>query len=256
MSAPPLRCRALDVAIGGKQICRDLNLDVAPGQGWAILGLNGAGKTTLLHVLGGLRRPSGGSLEVAGRPIQEWSGKALARTRGLLAQDTSDPVPLTVLEAALAGRYPHQSGWARDTAQDLALAREALARVGLYDLQGRDCATLSGGERRRVAAAALLVQQPLLYLLDEPTNHLDPHHQIALLDLLAQERRRGATVLMTLHDPNLAARFASHVLLLYGAGESSHGPTAAVLTEANLSRLYSHPMRMGSVEGARCFLPA
>jgi iron complex transport system ATP-binding protein len=73
---------------------------------------------------------------------------------------------------------------------------------------------------------------------------------------LAQERRRGATVLMTLHDPNLAARFASHVLLLHGAGESSHGPTAAVLTEANLSRLYGHPMRMGSVEGARCFLPA
>lgn len=256
MSAPPLRCRDLEVAIGGKPICRALDLEVAAGECWTILGLNGSGKTTLLHVLAGLRRPAAGTVEVAGRPVRDWPGKALARTRGLLAQDTSDPFPLTVLEAALAGRYPHQSGWARDSAQDLAAAREALARVGLLDLQGRDCATLSGGERRRAAAAALLAQQPALYFLDEPTNHLDPHHQIALLDLLAQERHRGAAVVMTLHDPNLAARYAGHVLLLFGDGECARGPADSMLTESNLSRLYGHPMRMGEIGGGRCFLPA
>ncbi|MCK7500092.1 MAG: ABC transporter ATP-binding protein [Comamonadaceae bacterium] len=122
-----------------------------------------------------------------------------------------DAFPLTVLEAALVGRYPHTPGWGWESAADLRLARQALRRADLDGIEQRDCATLSGGERRRLALAALLTQQPELYLLDEPTHHLDPHHQITLLDLLAAECRDGKAALMTLHDPNLAARYCSHV---------------------------------------------
>jgi iron complex transport system ATP-binding protein len=172
-----------------------------------------------------------------------------------MPQDTVDAFPLTVLEAALAGRYPHQSGWGRDGPEDLRRARDALARVGLADLAQRDCATLSGGERRGVAMAALLAQQPRLYLLDEPTHHLDPHHQIALLDLLAEECRSGKAALMSLHDPNLAARYCSHTLMLFGDGAFCLGQSEHMLTAEALGSLYRHPMRCIESGAGRCFLP-
>jgi iron complex transport system ATP-binding protein len=259
MSGPILEIRGLQVAIAGKTVCRGLDLAVRGGESWAILGRNGVGKTTLLLTLAGLRAAGGGDIRVQARPLDAWRGRELARVRGLMPQDTVDAFPYTALEAVLAGRYPHQStvmgGWGLDAAADVDLARQSLRRVGMAGFDERDCATLSGGERRRVALAALLVQQPALYLLDEPTHHLDPHHQIALLDQLAAECRGGKAALMTLHDPNLAARYCSHALLLFGEGETQAGARAELLTPATLSRLYRHPMGMIEAGARRCFLP-
>lgn len=254
MSAILLSARGLRVEVGGKRVCDALDLELRPGESWAVLGLNGAGKTTLLLTLAGLRPPTAGEIFVCERPLSSWPLRNLARVRGLLPQDTVDAFPLTVLEAALAGRYPYQSGWGRDDPEDLRLARHALQRVGLADLAQRDCATLSGGERRGVALATLLAQQPDLYLLDEPTHHLDPHHQVALLDLLAAECGAGKAALMSLHDPNLAARYCSHVLMLFGEGRAEQGRRADMLTPEVLSSLYRHPMRCIEDGAGRCFL--
>lgn len=249
-----LSARQLDVVIGGKRVVRALDIDVAAGQCWAMLGLNGIGKTTLLCTLAGLRAPQAGNIDLRGRPLAAWPARELARERGVMPQDSLDPFPLTALEAALAGRYPHANGLGWDTPADIELATAALTEVGLAGFCERDCTSLSGGERRRVALATLLTQAPSLYFLDEPTNHLDPHHQVMLLDRLALRTVAGATIVMALHDPNLAARYCSHVLLLMGDGAWRAGAAEQVLTAASLSGLYGHPMREHTLGGRRVFV--
>jgi iron complex transport system ATP-binding protein len=236
-----LRTRHLDVAIGKTLVCRDLNLDIEAGQRWAILGRNGSGKTTLLLTLAGLRRATAGSIELKGRCIRRTQRRRIAQQLGLLPQDNQDSLPATVLETALIGRHPHLTPWLRESETDRSLARAALAAVDLTGLENREISTLSGGERRRLALATLLTQDPELLLLDEPVNHLDLHHQVRVLELLVeQSEQRRKTLLMVLHDPNLAARFAGHCLLLFGAGRTCHGPCHELLQQSQLETLYGH----------------
>lgn len=252
-----LRAVSLDIAVAGQRLLQQLNLTVSCGQCWALLGANGAGKTTLLHTLAGLRLAQGGSLWLQGAPLARLPRRTIAQRLGLLPQDSNDGFPATVLETALIGRHPYLGRWQNESARDLALARQALAQVGLAGHEGRLCHTLSGGERRRLALATLLTQAPRLLLLDEPTNHLDLHHQIAALRHL-----RGLTdsgehgVLMALHDVNLAARYCDHALLLFGDGQWQAGPAATLLTTDTLSQLYRHPIaEVGGPDGQRAFLP-
>ncbi len=182
----------VSLRIGTVDVCHALDVTFNPGECWAILGRNGTGKTTLLHTLAGLRATDNGSILLDGAAIEQLPRRRIAQHVGLLPQDSHDPFPATVLETALLGRHPHLSPWAWESAEDRALARAALAQVGLVDWDARTLATLSGGERRRVALATLLTQDPDILLLDEPTNHLDLHHQVALLDLLARQARERA----------------------------------------------------------------
>jgi iron complex transport system ATP-binding protein len=160
------------------------------------------------------------------------------------------------MESVLIGRHPHLSFWQWETANDARIARDALAAVDLADFATRRTDTLSGGERRRVAIAALLAQQPGIFLLDEPTNHLDPHHQLAVLSLFRQLADKGSTVIATLHDPTLAARFANRALLLFGDGRWTAGPTDATLSAETLSALYLTPIVEIRHDGRRIFMPA
>lgn len=246
----------LDVVIGDRLVCRDLNLAVAPGSRWAMLGINGVGKTTLLSTLAGLREPQAGRVRVDGNALAQLAPRERARRLGLMAQEDSfhlsDP-ETTALEVALLGRLPHLDWWRGENAHDIALARTALAAVGLADLAERRAARMSGGERRRLALAALLAQEVPLCLLDEPTSHLDMHQQIALLDLLIGWN--GRTLVMTLHDVNLAARYCTHVLLLFGDGAWCAGPVDAMLTAETLTRLYRHPVIAVATPDGTAYLP-
>ncbi|VAX03867.1 hypothetical protein MNBD_GAMMA20-453 [hydrothermal vent metagenome] len=243
MSTPLLTACSLTVEIGGKQVCNDLNFDIHAGQCWALLGINGVGKTTLLHTLAGLRAPTAGQVLLNGQAIDTLPRRQGARQLGLLLQEEGDAFPGTVLETALSGRHPHLGRWQWESVADITLAKRALAQVGLAGLEPRQINTLSGGERRRLSLATLLTQDPQLFLLDEPTNHLDPHQQITLLELLiAQVYGEARGLLMILHDVNLASRFCDHALLLFGNGESLHGPLSKVLTAKNIEHLYSHPV--------------
>lgn len=246
----------LGVRIGGVEVCRDLTLEFAPDQCWAVLGRNGSGKTTLLHTLAGIRMPQHGTVQLDDASIQAQPRRHIAQHLGLLPQDSRDPFPATVLETALLGRHPHSSPWGWETAEDIRLAQQSLHQIGLDGWDERDVATLSGGERRRLALATLLTQAPDILLLDEPTNHLDLHHQIALLNLLAQQaREQHKTVIMVLHDVNLAARYADHCILLYGNGEVCAGVCADILQTSVLERLYRQPLRQVS-ESPPAWLPA
>jgi iron complex transport system ATP-binding protein len=239
----------LGVRIGAVDVCRGLTLEFAPAQCWAILGRNGSGKTTLLHTLAGLRAPQHGEVRLDGTPIQAQARRRVAQRLGLLPQDSHDPFPATVLETALLGRHPHSSPWGWESAEDLRIARQALHNVGLPDWDDRDVATLSGGERRRLALATLLAQDADILLLDEPTNHLDLHHQIELTALLARlARERGKTVIMVLHDVNLAARCADHALLLQGEGQTMAGSCARILQTTQLEHLYRQRLHQVSAD--------
>jgi iron complex transport system ATP-binding protein len=233
---------ALDVAIAGRTLCRDLNLRIEPGQCWGILGRNGAGKTTLLHTLAGLRTAERGQIRLKGNDIAQLSRQHIAQSLGLVPQDSHDAFPCTVLETALIGRHPHLGQWAAESPDDFRRAQSALQTVGLRGLETRRIDTLSGGERRRLALATILVQEPDLFLLDEPTNHLDLHHQITLLthfwNLVKSEQR---AVLMSLHDVNLALRFCDHLILLFDNGATIAGPGRECVSKQLLEELYGHP---------------
>ncbi|HEB59840.1 MAG TPA: ABC transporter ATP-binding protein [Gammaproteobacteria bacterium] len=245
----------LAVRIGGVQVCRALDLDLAPGTCWALMGQNGSGKTTLLHTLAGLRPATAGEIHLDGRALPQWRRPDLARRLGLLTQDFQDPFPATVLDTALLGRHPWLSLWQWEGPADLARARAALKTVGLAEFEQRNIATLSGGERRRLGIATLLTQDPAVLLLDEPANHLDLRHRQQILATLAQlAHAQQRTVMMSLHDPALAWRFCDHALLLMGDGEVVAGETREVLNADNLTRLYDYPVACAQVGDERVFV--
>ena len=257
MSATPpplLEAEALGVTVAGREICRDVSVRLQPGERLVVLGANGAGKTTLLHTLAGLREARRGEVRVRDRALAQWSEAELARVRGVLPQRQPDWFSATVMETALVGRHPHLGRWAWESAEAARIATEALARLGLGHMAGRNILSLSGGERQRLAIASLLAQQPALYLLDEPLSHLDLHYQVAVLEHFSALARDGAGVVMVLHDLNLAARFADQVVLLDGRGGVVAGLAEAVLQADVLSDAFGHPLRRHVIDGHVTFL--
>lgn len=254
--APLLECKGLDITIESRILVRGLDLKVCAGSLLAILGPNGAGKSLSLHTFAGLRRHDTGTLMISGRPIAAWPRRALAQELALLPQNVEDPFPANVLETVLLGRHPHIARWQWESARDLAIAADALQEVGLSGYEERDVFTLSGGERRRAALAAVLAQTPRLFLLDEPTNQLDPNHQLEALQLLRRRVDGGGAVIATLHDPNLAARFADYALLLGKNGDWRCGPAQEILTAEHLSELYDVRFEAANFSGRRVFFQA
>ncbi len=259
---PLLEADGLALQVGERWLCCEFSLSLAAGECLALLGPNGAGKTTLLHTLAGLRAPSVGQVRLGGLPYVAWAARDAARFRGLLAQQQPDHFAASVLETVLVGRHPHLGRWGWESEADVATARRALADVGLAGFEARDVLTLSGGERQRVAIATLLAQAPRLFLLDEPLNHLDLHYQIATLELFRAIVRgsgapaaAGCGVVMVLHDINLAARYADHVILLDGRGGVQAGDRDTVLRADLLSEAFGHPLRRFDVDGRPTFIP-
>ncbi len=235
-------CRNLRVSVAGRLLVDELALQVSGGELLAILGQNGSGKSLTMHTLAGLRDRDMGEVSVNGNDVAATRRQEIARHLALLPQHVDDIFPATVLDTAMIGRHPHIGRLSWESEHDYAAATMALASVGLQGLANRDVLTLSGGERRRLAIAQVLTQQPDVYLLDEPTNHLDPQHQLDALQLFRDMADEGAIVIASLHDVNLAVRYADRCLLLYGDGRWDLGATGDILDAERLSALYSTPM--------------
>jgi iron complex transport system ATP-binding protein len=251
----PLAAKNLAIRVGTRELVSNLTVHFAAGEFVAVLGRNGCGKTLTLHTLAGLREPASGVVLIDGLPLDQHGKRNVARRLGLLAQDLEDGFVTTATETVLIGRHPHLAFWQWETAEDARLAQSALAAVDLADFSARRTDTMSGGEQRRLAIAALLAQAPGVYLLDEPTNHLDPHHQLAVLTLFRELAQAGSTVIATLHDPTLAARFADRALLLFGDGGWNAGPAAEAIAAESLSALYLTPMMEVRQDDRRIFVP-
>lgn len=241
-AAPLLEARGLRVDAGRRTLIDALDLALEPHSFVAVLGRNGAGKTLLLHTLAGLRPPAAGHLWLGGASLSGLSRREIARRLALLPQDSEAGQAATVAETVMLGRYAHAPLWGAHADGDRAAVEAALMAADLAGFADRDTTTLSGGELRRTAIACVLAQCAPLMLLDEPTNHLDPHHGLTLLGAFAARVADGAAVVATLHDPTLAARFATHALLLHGDGRTLYGPCDAVLDAAALTALYGTSM--------------
>jgi iron complex transport system ATP-binding protein len=252
-----LDLRELALRVGARTLLRPLTLQVRTGELWCVLGPNGSGKTTLLHTLAGLRAPASGVVSCFGVDVARATPEQLARQRGLLTQAVHDSFSASALDVVLLGRHPHHDRWSfGDSDDDRRVAHDALAAVDAAPLAARDVTTLSGGERQRVAVAALLAQQVPLMLLDEPTAHLDLKHQIGLLEHLRTWARHGAhAAVIALHDLNLAARFATHALLLAPDGQARAGALDGVMTDDALAAAFDHPLRRQRVDSRWIYLP-
>ncbi|MDV8002792.1 ABC transporter ATP-binding protein [Rhodococcus sp. IEGM 1408] len=240
-----LEAAALTLGYRDRTVIDGLDLRVPPGRITAIVGANACGKSTLLRSMSRLLRPRGGQVLVDGRQVHQIPAKELARTLGLLPQSPIAPEGITVSDLVGRGRNPHQgmlSRWSRDDDEAVASALQA---TGTLELADRAVDELSGGQRQRVWIAMALAQHTDLLLLDEPTTFLDVAHQVEVLDLLVDlNADRGTTIVMVLHDLNLAARYADHLVALADGRVHSAGTPEQVLTPETVRAVFGIDSRV------------
>ena len=225
-------------------VLQNLSLEIPAGSVTAILGPNGGGKTTLLHVLLGLLAPQAGSLRIAGRAPASYTRRELSRVIGLVPQNEHIPFDFSVLDYVLLGRAPYLGTLDQPGDEDLRRAQAALETAGVGVLRERPVTALSGGERQLILIARALAQSPRILLLDEPTSHLDLANRRAVHDVLRRLADQDVTVILSTHDPNLAASMADHVVLLRRGVVLAAGSVENVLTAEWLSTTYGIPVQV------------
>ncbi|MFG2430586.1 ABC transporter ATP-binding protein [Streptomyces sp. NPDC048590] len=232
-----LTARGLAVGYGGTSVIDGLDVDIPTGLVTTIIGPNGCGKSTLLRTLTRLLRPTAGSVVLDGEDIAKLRTRDVAKKLGLLPQAPVAPEGLTVADLVARGRHPHQSWLRQWSSDDAEVVERALAMTGVSDLAGRPVDSLSGGQRQRVWISMTLAQGTDLLLLDEPTTYLDLAHAIDVLDLVDDLHESGRTVVMVLHDLNLATRYSDNLVVMRAGevlvqGHPSDVITAELLMEA------------------------
>jgi iron complex transport system ATP-binding protein len=240
-----LAAEQVTLAYDDHVVVRDLDLQLTEGSFTAIVGPNGCGKSTLLRALGRLMRPTGGQVLLDGQAIARTPTREVAKVLGLLPQSPIAPDGLSVADLVARGRHPHQSWlrqWSRD---DEAVVAEALSWTDMAELADRPVDELSGGQRQRAWISMALAQGTDLLLLDEPTTYLDLSHQIDVLELVGRlHAERGRTVVVVLHDLNLAARYAQRLVAMKDGVLVSSGRPQEVLTEQLLADVFDLEARV------------
>lgn len=234
-----LRARDLTLGYADRDVVSHLDVDVLDGRLTAIVGANACGKSTLLRGLARLLPPRTGRVELDGKPMPEWSSREIAKILGLLPQTPVAPDRITVGDLVSRGRHPHQ-GWFRQwSPADEEAVSIALTDTGTDDLVHRPVQELSGGQRQRAWIAMALAQDTDLLLLDEPTTFLDLNHQVELLRLLRTlNRRTGRTIVLVLHDLNLACRYADHLIAMADGNIVAEGPPREVVTASLVEKVF------------------
>jgi len=226
-----LRTKELTLGYDDRDVVSDLDVTIPDGRVTAIVGANACGKSTLLRGLARLLTPRGGAVYLDGTALAELRTQDVAKVLGLLPQSPVAPDGITVADLVSRGRYPHQGWFRRWNDNDHDAVSRALAATGTADLIDRPIRSLSGGQRQRVWVAMALAQETDLLLLDEPTTYLDINHQVELLRLLRQlNAESGKTIVVVLHDLNLACRFVDHLIAMSDGRIVSEGAPTEVVT--------------------------
>ena len=253
-----LETRNLGAGYEKRVILEDVSLTLPAGKITAIVGGNASGKSTLLRTLARVLQPKSGAVLLDGQSVHQMKSRKLAQVMGLLPQSPIAPEGIAVADLVGRGRHPHQGLFSRWSAEDDRAVARALAATGTEELAERDLDTLSGGQRQRVWIAMALAQETDLLLLDEPTTFLDVAHQVEVLDLLVDlNMAQGTTIVMVLHDLNLAARYADHLIAVGDGGIRAEGPPAEVLTEELVKTVFGLSCRIVNdpVSQTPCMVP-
>lgn len=253
-----LEAEQLDAGYGRTTIVHSAELRIPTGKISVILGANACGKSTLLKTFARVLKPLNGNVVLDGKAISQLPSKELAKQLGLLPQQPIAPEGITVADLVARGRHPHHGMFQTRSREDDAIVEESLRATGVLELAARAVDELSGGQRQRVWISMALAQRTDVLLLDEPTTYLDLTHQYEVLDLLTDlNRERSTTVVMVLHDINLAARYADHLITMREGRIVAAGTPDEVVTEAAMEEVYGMRARVipDPVSGAPLVLP-
>lgn len=236
---PFVRLEDVRFAYRDRRVLDSVSLDVERGERFGLLGPTGSGKSTLVRLLSGVLRPSAGRISLGGEDLASYSPAELARRVAVVPQETALDFPFSVLEVVLMGRAPHLGGFGFEGDRDVEAAKRAMARAGVADLADRFFHELSGGEKQRVVIARALAQEPDVLLLDEPTTFLDIRHVVEIFDLLSMlSEQQGMTLVVVLHDLNLAALYLQRLAFLKRGRLYACGPPDEVMTYRTIREVY------------------
>lgn len=245
-----LRVESVTLGYKGRDVLREVSLEGVPGEILGVLGPNGCGKSTLIRGISRVTPIRGGRVFIGEKNVAGLAREALARMIAVVPQNPELPPAFTVFEVVLMGRTPHLRRFQNESDRDVAIATVAMEATGVEELASRRMGDLSGGERQRVTIARALAQQAQVMLLDEPTANLDINYQVQIMDLVRKLCHEGGlSVLMALHDLNLAAQYCDHIVMLNRGSVYVRGTPAAVITREAIREVYgvevyvsSHPV--------------
>ena len=247
----------LSVGYNGQALIHDINIAVEKGKIMTLIGPNGSGKSTILKSITRHLSKICGQVYIDRQEIYAWSARELAKRVAVVLTDRIHPELMTCEEVVAMGRYPYTNAMGRLTPRDKEIVAQAMERVHALDLAQRDFTTLSDGQRQRIMLARALCQEPEVLILDEPTAYLDIRHKIELLDILREmAHEKGITVIMSLHEIDLATKISDYLLCVKGETIEAFGPPEDILAEGVMDRLYdiqhgSYNLLFGSVELAK-----
>ncbi|MGR4990021.1 Fe(3+) dicitrate ABC transporter ATP-binding protein FecE [Vibrio rotiferianus] len=239
-----LETQNLSVAYGKHTIIPNLSVSIPKGKITALIGPNGCGKSTLLKTLVRINKPVSGEVMFEGKPLSSYGDKVLARSLSLLPQILVSPEGITVRKLVEYGRSPYVSHWGKLGKEDQVIVEQAMHDTGVFEFADQPVESLSGGQRQRAWIAMIMAQDTEVVMLDEPTTYLDMSHQVELMKLMQQMNSKGKTVVVVLHDLNLACRYCDHLVVLEKGQLVAQGTPDEVFTETLLKRVFDLKARV------------
>ena len=230
-----IELKHIQVSYGKREILHDIDAAIAPGRITAVMGPNGCGKTTLLRCIGGLLKPTSGSVGIDGQEIGSYSARALAQKVAFVRQQAQTDFEFSAFETVLMGRNPYQHHLQNESQKDWDIVEQCMKQTNTWHLRLAKPAEMSGGEMQRVMIARALAQQTPVLLMDEPVSNLDIAHQLEIMRLL---RTTDKTVVIVIHDLNLALQFCDDLMLIHNGALLFHGRMADGLTTENIATAY------------------
>lgn len=230
-----IELKHIQVSYGKREILRDIDATIAPGRITAVMGPNGCGKTTLLRCIGGLLEPTSGSVGIDGQKVGSYSARALAQKVAFVRQQAQTDFEFSAFETVLMGRNPYQHHLQNESQKDWDIVEQCMKQTNTWHLRLAKPAEMSGGEMQRVMIARALAQQTPVLLMDEPVSNLDIAHQLEIMRLL---RTTDKTVVIVIHDLNLALQFCDDLMLIHNGALLFHGRMADGLTTENIATAY------------------
>ncbi|WP_157843094.1 ABC transporter ATP-binding protein [Bacillus sp. FJAT-44742] len=234
-----LSAQHVEVSYSDQKIIDDMNIEIPSGIVTSIIGPNGCGKSTILKAMSRILTPKKGTVYLNGKSIHQMKTKEVAKEMAILAQTPDIPQNLTVTQLVSFGRHPHRKGTGRLSKIDKEAVTKALEDTGMIEFRDRSLDALSGGQRQRAWIAMALAQETEVLLLDEPTTYLDMAHQLEVLELMQKlNEKKKCTIVMVLHDLNLAARFSDHLIAMKAGAVQHVGPPSEVMSKNVLRRVF------------------